>query len=120
MKTVNNIQPKKGTETTDIYNADIKKNESIRIFGTYKNHVKGPQEFDKTFSIGQWAEYDSWNLKYNGEIVAIGEKTVTVEEYPGTHNAKRHRLSLHAFCRRNWNYSDEKIAAHNAEERMYI
>lgn len=120
MKTVKNIQPKRGTETFNIYNADIKKNESIRIFGTYKNHVNGPQEFDKTFKVGEWAEYDSYNLKYNGEIVAIGEKTVTIEEYPGTHNAKKHRPSLHTFSWINWDYSDEKNAAHNAEERMYL
>lgn len=120
MTTTKNIQPKRGIEDREIYNADIKKNESIRIYGTYKNHVKGPQEFDKTFKIGDRAEYDSWNLKYTGEIVAIGEKTVTIDTYPGSNNSERKRLDLHTFSWRNWNYNSGKIAEHNSNEMYYI
>ena len=122
--TINNIQPKpitrcgkvyQGVES-NTYNAEIQKNKSIRIFGVYRNSTRAPEvTFDKTFRLGATAEYDSYNLKYTGTIVAIGEKTVTVESYGG-----RHRLDLHTFCWRNWDFDAAKAAEHNANESMYI
>ena len=95
-------------------------NKSIRLHGSESNLVNGPVTFDITFKIGDYAEYDSYNLKYTGKITAIGPKTVTIQAYPGTYNAKNHKLSIYTFSWRNWDYDGKKIAAHNAEEMYHI
>ena len=127
--TIENIQPKsrtiygkvhQGEETTNTYNAELVPRKRIRIYGTYRNHINGPQEFDRVFKMGDWAEYDSYNLKYTGKIVGIGKKTVTILSYPEGNSGKRHQLDLHTFCYRNWDYNAEKIAKDNAETSMYI
>lgn len=100
------------------YYADIVPGVSIRIFGEYSNHVDGPRSFDKTFRIGDPAEYGSYNLKYNGRIVAIGAKTVAIKHY--AHTADVSRLDLYTFAWRNWDFDADKSAAHNAEEMMAI
>ena len=75
---------------------------------------------ERTFHVGDWAEYDSWNLHYLGQIVAITDKTVTIIDYPNSNSPRKRRLDLHTFCWRNFNRSiDEKRAA-NSETRMYI
>src|SRR5688572_5540085 len=97
--TVNHIQPKpyKRGGTTYQPNADaefhaeIIKNKSIRIFGTYPNHKDGPQTFDRTFKVGDIVEYDSYNFSYTGPIVAIGAKTVKVS------NGYSHQESFHVL-----------------------
>ena len=102
------------------YKAVVIPNKSIRLHGLEGNRVNGPLTFDITFKIGDYAEYDSYNLKYTGKITAIGPKTVTIQERPGTCNAKNHKLSIYAFSWRNWNYDGKKIAAHNTEEMCHI
>lgn len=72
------------------------------------------------FEIGDWAIYDSWNLYYTGIIRQITEKTVTIESYPNTNNAKKHRLKIHNFSWRNYNFDAERIRQENAETSMYI
>lgn len=121
--TVLNIQPKahrRGGQVyqptcTDEHNAEIKPGESIRIFGLYKNHIRGPQKYDRTFKVGDMAEYDSWNLKYNGRIVSIGAKCVAIED-----GGRVRRLSLCEFCDHNWDFDLAKSEAHNAEEMHHI
>ena len=129
MKTLYNIQPKPYTrmgaqfepkETMNEYNAQITPKKSIRIFGIFRNHVNGPQNFIKLFEIGDMAEYDSYNLHYTGKIITIGPKTVTIESYPGTRMAEKRRLDLHTFCWRNWNFDAKRIANYNAEEMMHL
>lgn len=100
----------------NIYNADIEKNKSIRIYGTIKN-AREPYEFSKTFKIGDLAEYDSYNLKYLGTIVAIGEKTVSIKEEYGK---RIHRLKLWEFSWRNYDFDIGRVRKDNAEESMYI
>lgn len=65
----------------------------------------------KRFEIGDQAEYDSFNLKYTGKIVSIGEKTVTVQEK--YQNGRRHRLNTREFAMRNWDFDSLGVAAHN-------
>ena len=101
--------------TSDTHNADIEPKKSIKIHGIYRNHVNGAQVYDKTFRIGDKAEYDSYNLSYIGTIIGIGAKTVTIED----HGDKR-RLDLYEFCWRNWNFDLEKITKRNHEESMCI
>jgi len=73
-----------------------------------------------TFKIGDWAEYDSYNLSYTGIIRSITEKTVTIEAYPDSQNARKHRLKISQFCWRNWNFDAERISKENADTMMYI
>lgn len=129
MRTIHNIQPKAykrcGTvyqpkETMNTYNAEIVPRKYIKIWGTYRNRINGPVEFRKMFEIGDWAEHDSYNLKYSGQIVQIGENSITIESYPGTCNARKHRLDLWAFCWRNWDYDRAEHARYNAEEMLHL
>jgi hypothetical protein len=124
---VENIQPKplkrggkvyEPKNTDGIYNAEIVKQKSIRIFGLYTNRTNGAVNFDKTFEIGDSAEYDSYNLNYVGRIVKIGEKTVTIKHYD--HSRKVSQLSLYEFCWRNWDFDAERITRENSETLMYI
>lgn len=100
------------------FNADVTPKQSIRIYGdggpSGLNDERRP--FDKTFKIGDWAVYDSYNFSYTGKITAIGEKTVTIQPYPDSKqkHAQR-RLSLYEFSWRNWNYDAAKIAKERAD-----
>ena len=122
MTTISNIAPKTrvhrgvtyvGT-TTDDLNAEIVKGKTIRIYGTY---CKSP--FDKTFQLGDYAEYDSFNLSYYGEIANITEKCVTIVERYGRYR-KTHRLDLYTFIWRNRAFDLAKIEARNADTMQYI
>lgn len=106
--TVHNFENTQGT-----YNADTAAG-SIRIYGECTNRVNGPQTFDRVFKIGDQAEYDSFNLKYVGTIVAIGPRTVTVKHYPNSPEVTR--LGLFEFVDRNWDFDSAKTEKYNAEE----
>lgn len=86
---------------------------SITIFGNFWNGT----EFSKTFSIGDTAEYDSYNLHYLGNIVKISNKSVTIEE---EYSTRKHRLDLYTFISRNKDLDVEEIAEKNHETMMYI
>ena len=74
-------------------------------------HAMGAKaSYRKVFELGDDAVYGSFNLVYTGRIVAIGEKTVSIEDMGRTH-----RLDLATFNRRNWNYDAERIRKHNNE-----
>jgi hypothetical protein len=79
--------------------------------------VQRKDELPKKFSIGDEAEYDSYNLKYTGNIVSITEKTVTIK--PKYENKNR-RLKIDTFSWRNWNFDSEKVAAENSDTMNYI
>jgi hypothetical protein len=107
---------------SDIFNAEIEPKKSIRLHGTFKNLTKGPRVYDLTFKIGDRAEYDSYNFRYTGTIVAIGEKTITIEEKykNGNEHPARHRLSLENFADRNWDFNAEEIDEYNRIESYSI
>jgi len=65
----------------------------------------------KRFEVGDEAEYDSFNLRYTGPILAIGAKTVTVES---TLRGKK-RLKAEEFGWRNWNFDSGEVARWNTE-----
>jgi hypothetical protein len=99
-----------------VYNVEIEKGKSIRIFGIATNR-REPKPYDKTFKIGDWAEYGSYNLRYIGQIVSIGEKTVTIQHEHGT---ERSRLKIAEFCWRNYDFDLEEVRRHNSNELQYI
>ena len=107
---------------SDVYSADIDPKKSIRLYGTFYNLCKGPKAYDITFHIGDPAEYDSYNFKYTGHIVAISENTVTIEEkYSNGESGKpKHRLDLEHFASHNWDFDADKIKKYNAEESLCI
>jgi hypothetical protein len=69
------------------------------------------------FKIGDTAVYGGYNLTYTGKVVSIGAKTITVESYPGTSNAQRHRLSVARFSSWNQHFDLASIAQRNSEWR---
>jgi len=77
---------------------------------------------ERTFHVGDRAEYDSYNLHYIGKIVSITNKTVTILDYPDSSGvqSRKHRLDLHTFCWRNFSHSIEEKRELNADTRMYI
>jgi hypothetical protein len=97
-----------------VYNADIEPGKSIRLHGI---HQKKP--FDITFMLGNYAEYDSYNLKYTGEILQITQNTITVARGSTGERANK-RMSLYEFAWRNYDYDDHKIAKDNADTMQYI
>jgi hypothetical protein len=111
MITVNNITSRWSKDSTDNLNADIEKDVSIRIYGTYSG-----RDFDKTFKIGDVVEYDSYNLYYTNPIQAIKNTYVEVKG----HYDRNVRMKLYDFIWRNYKLDLEKIAKENFETSMYI
>lgn len=91
--------------------ADIEKDQSIRIYGTYNN-----REFDRTFKVGDTVEFDSYNLIYTNPIMAIKNKYVEVKG----HYDKNERMKLSTFVWRNYDLDLEHISKHNYETSYYI
>lgn len=69
------------------------------------------------FNIGDYAEYDSYNLKYCGPIKQITAKGVTIQK---KYSETCTRLPWDRFSWRNWDYDGEKIAQENFETMQYI
>jgi hypothetical protein len=88
---------------------------------------------ERTFTVGDAAEYDSYNLSYIGTIEKITDKAVTIWEGTyrgayavvssdgnGTRKKKVTRLTLDMFCWRNYNFDEATKRAENSETSMYI
>lgn len=120
--TVTNLQAKsvtrKGVTLTPRiayhHNAEIVPGVSIRLYGLGGAQIgsTGNESYDRTFKIGDTAEYHAYNIHYLGKIVAITEKTVSIEEENGT----KHRLELYDFDRRNHDLDLASIAIRNADQ----
>lgn len=95
------------------YAVIIEKDKSIAIF----REKNGTVEVCAKFVIGDKAEYDSYNLSYLGEIDKISANTVTIVKKRGVSN-KVHRLNMHEFCYRNYNFDLARIAKENHEASM--
>lgn len=91
-------------------NALVVPGDCIALYGVNHNHVNGPQVIDRTFSVGDVATCGGRNIDFNGIIVSIGEKTVTIRENVlGTK-----RFSIGDFARLNQNFSLETSERRNA------
>ena len=93
-------------QATD-YAVEIVKNKSIVV---YKNDVLA-----NSFNLGDTAEYDSYNLRYTGNIVAISYKRIVIESY-----GRNYSLDINTFCWRNYDFNAAKVAEQNFRESMYI
>jgi hypothetical protein len=69
------------------------------------------------FKIGDTAEYDSYDLRYLGEVVSITEKSVTIQ--PKYAN-KKTRLKIENFAWRNEGFNLEEVNRENHETSMWI
>jgi hypothetical protein len=85
---------------------------SIRLVGVY--YPRGDKRaYDRTFAIGDWAEYDSYNLAYHGKITSIGaggNVTVLPE-----HSKRAKRLDAYTFTFRNYDLDLEAAAKRNSD-----
>ena len=98
------------------------KGKEIRLAGTKDRYGKDGKEqiaYDRVFKVGDWVEYDSYNLSYIGTIASIGAKTVTIAPH-GEANSKKRRLKLYEFSWRNWNFDLEETQSRNSETMMSI
>jgi len=86
----------------------------------YRDDANGTPIKGTSFSVGDTAEYNSWNLTYTGIITKITEKAVTIVAYKGSRNETVHKLDLNKFCWRNHKFDAARVAAENAETSMYI
>ncbi len=93
------------------HHAEVAPRRFIRLYGIDRNGVGGPMAYDRTFRVGDVAEYDSYNLHYLGMIVALGEKTVTIEEDTGA----THRLTVYEFSWRNRTVDLDQVAERNRD-----
>jgi hypothetical protein len=126
MTTITNIQPKpytqfgvkhERTNTSGNWSADVEKNKSIRIYGTYTRH-QTPEQFDRTFQIGDTIEIGSYNFVYTGEIEAISDKRIVYRQYKNDKHTAT--LNLYDFINKNWDLDLVKISERNSETMQYI
>jgi len=85
------------------------------------NNIDGKLEIpvlkERTFKIGEFAEYDSFNLSYFGPIKSITKKNVIVQH---KFSKKTTRMPFATFHWRNINFDAAEAAASNSETMMYI
>ena len=104
------------------HQAEIHIGEKITLFGVEKVYPYGASEpesksYRVEFKIGDMAEYDSYNLAYLGKVVAITEKTISIQPNVGS---KVHRLSLYEFDMRNHDFNLEEVRKRNSDVMMSI
>lgn len=98
--------------------------ESYRVTSVPKQYVMvemlrgGEVVAVNRFELGDVAEYDSYNLKYYGKIVAIGAKTVTIQEKYA--DGRKHRLDMRTFAFRNYDFDLAAAAEHNQTTMQHI
>lgn len=91
------------------YEVEVVRGLSVRVQTVRQTSALVTEPVDRTFRIGDVAEYDSYNLRYCGTIVSIGDKTVTIRDDHG----RSHRLKFEEFAWRNYDFDAAKIAASN-------
>lgn len=108
--------------TLDYVSAIVVPGEYIRLQAEKEQYSQGATikvTHENTFKVGDTAVYGSYNFIYTGKIIAISEKTVTIEE-PYGEGSKRHRLSLYEFCWRNDDFDLDAICKLNHETMLHI
>jgi len=83
----------------------------------YSRNGAGEIVTAKVFHLDDEAEYDSYNLKYTGQIKSITTKNVIIQPRFGS---RTKRLDFRAFAWRNYDFDPVKTANHNADVSNYI
>jgi hypothetical protein len=102
--------------------AEVVKGKSIKLTCDAGYRAGRSNEFE----IGDYAEYDSYNLSYYGPIVAIADKTVSIickhdaARYARGEKVKTYRMDLNTFAWRNIDFNVSEASAANSETMMYI
>jgi len=86
------------------------------VISTYSVEIPIPHLRERTFEVGDKAEYDSYNLSYFGPIKSITKKNVIIKDTSG----KNRRLPHATFHWRNINFDVAKKSAENSDTMMYI
>jgi len=111
---------------TDIvyHQFDWHSNQSFEVFVHPKKCIEvhsrngaGELTSIKMFRLGDIAEYDSYNLKYTGQITSITGKNVIIKPRFGSSTK---RLDFRSFAWRNWNFDLDRISRENFETSQYI
>lgn len=97
------------------YEVRVLKGVSISI--ARKDSKTGAVTQPRVFSLGDMAEYDSYNLSYYAPIVSITEKTVSIG--PNLFGSNK-RLTLEQFCYRNFDFDLERTKRENSETMHHI
>ena len=79
---------------------------SIRLFG-FVVEAGVSRSYDRTYEIGDAAEYDSYNLSYYGRIHSITRNTVVIVD------GSAHRLNIYQFARRNRSFDLQALRSAN-------
>lgn len=112
-----NIVLDKGQPTGYYVNIEGKGDKAtIQIFYTdYDQQVKRGRKF----SVGDVAEWGSYNISYTGRILAITNNTVTISHHESNRvDGQKHRLKLHQFCWRNKTFDFAATQESNRIEMM--
>jgi hypothetical protein len=119
MTTYRNIQDRSYTRAGRVtagriehgQHAMVESGKRIVLWGVDRNRVSSDLvPYRVEFKIGDSAVYDSFNFEYVGTIVAIGDKTITIENH-----GRKHRLSVYMFSRHNDNFDLARIERRRAE-----
>ena len=101
--------------------------ESYTLYVTPKDRVEihthnrsGELVNVKVFREGDFAEYDSYNLKYLAPIKAITAKNVIFDMSDRCNRAGTKRLKMESFAWRNHDFDAAEVAAQNAVTSLYI
>lgn len=118
--TLNNIEPRPSAQMSEEelekrrrwgeFHAIVAIGECIRIYGTYCG-----REFDRTFKLGDEAEYGNNNLSYFGPIRSISDKCIIIQDNFYTDRVKR--IDLYTFIWRNYDFDAKEATARNAAIR---
>jgi len=99
-------------------------NKSFHVYVHPKNRIEvhtrngaGDMIDVKVFHPGDEAEYDSFNLKYTGQIVSITAKNVIIKPRFGSSTK---RLDFRHFAWRNHDFDSARVAQENFETSHYI
>ena len=101
--------------------AEVIPGKSITLYEVRKDRYDGVEMFIETkFAIGDFAEYDSFNLSYTAPIKSITGKNVIFDLSRDRGGKKTTRLPFSSFHMRNIGFSLEETQRRNHETMMYI
>lgn len=85
---------------------------ALHIWGVKVEWQQTPKTFDRWFNVGDYAEFDSYNTVFFGEITKITANTVSID----TRGLRRGdaRFAHFEFVERNWNFYIAEARARNA------